>query len=121
MHDSVYEVIDKLHRAIAAKRKFPLIIGAGIQMSMKKYGKIFAKCIVNPCVLSWDNGNYFLAVYSNEAEDFMYYRVDKMSEVTILKTACNFTNMKKTQMLVYIQRNAFWYAYRKSPQGGVIF
>ena len=95
MHDSVYEVIDKLHRAIAAKKKVSFNYWGWNLDEHEKIRENVAKCIVNPCVLSWDNGNYFLAVYNNEAEDFMYYRVDKMAEVTILKTACNFTNMKK--------------------------
>ncbi|MDD4320566.1 MAG: WYL domain-containing protein [Acidaminococcaceae bacterium] len=95
MHASVYSAVDKIHKAIAIKKKVAFNYWEWILEKKEKVRRNTGKFVVNPCVLCWDNDKYYLAVYSNETRDFKYYRVDKMSEVTILDKPCDFATMKQ--------------------------
>ncbi len=95
MHESVYSAVDKLHKAIAKKKKISFNCWEWTLEKKEKVRKNSGKFVVSPCVLCWDNDRYYLAVYSNETRDFKYYRVDKMSEVIILDKPCDFATMKQ--------------------------
>ncbi len=51
------------------------------QRLLRKQGEYYT---VSPYALNWDDENYYLIAYDNEAEKIKHFRVDKMLEVSVL-------------------------------------
>jgi len=95
MHETIYYVVDKLHQAIAKKKQIAFNYWEWSLEKQEKVRKNGDKYTTNPCALCWNNDNYYLVTYSNKYKDFVHYRVDKMADVRILETACDFIGMDK--------------------------
>jgi predicted DNA-binding transcriptional regulator YafY len=95
MHETIYYVVDKLHQAIAKKKQIAFNYWEWDLEKQEKVRKNGDKYTTNPCALCWNNDNYYLVTYSNKYKDFVHYRVDKMADVRILETTCDFIGMDK--------------------------
>lgn len=90
MHESIYYNIDKIHKAIADKKQISFKYLEWTIDGGEKVRKNGGKYCENPCALCWDNDNYYLIAYNGKYEKFLHYRVDKMAEVSILDSDCEF-------------------------------
>lgn len=85
MNECILYNVDTLHNAIAENRK---IIFKYFDYDIKKQ-KIFRKngesYFANPLALTFDNENYYLIAYNEKYEDYVHYRVDKMTDIEISK------------------------------------
>ena len=83
MNESIYYFVDDVHRAITENKKIRF-----------KYMKWNEKkelvphrekpYTVSPWALSWDDENYYLIAYDEEADSIKHFRVDKMMSIEVL-------------------------------------
>ena len=81
MNESVYYHVDELSAAITADRTvrfryFEYTVSK--ERRFRRAGKIYE---VSPFALLWDNENYYLLAWDDEAATFKHYRVDKMADI----------------------------------------
>ena len=93
MHEAIYYTVDKIHEALAKKQQIAFKYSdwdVEKKEVVRKHGEMYT---TSPCALCWDNENYYLVTYSRKYQDFVHYRVDKMTNVSVLATPCDFTGM----------------------------
>ena len=83
MNESIYYFVDDVHRAIADDRKIRFDY---MKWNTKKEmeNRRDRPYIVSPWALTWDDDNYYLIAYDEEAEDIRHFRVDKMKSIEVL-------------------------------------
>lgn len=83
MNESIYYNVDEIHNGIASNRQ---ICFKYFEYSLNKE-KICKhngeKYCVSPFALTWDNENYYMIGYDNEAGILKHYRVDKMMDISV--------------------------------------
>lgn len=83
MNECIYYNVDAVHNAIAENKK---ITFQYFDYDIKRK-KIFRKngglYCTNPLALTFDNENYYLITYNEKYEDYVHYRVDKMTNIKI--------------------------------------
>jgi predicted DNA-binding transcriptional regulator YafY len=82
-NESIYYNVDALHTAILDKRKVSFKYfdyNAKKNRVYRKDGKIY---VVEPLGLSWDDENYYLITYSGKYDNYVHYRVDRMSNIAV--------------------------------------
>ena len=83
MNESIYYTVDHLHRAMQENHT---ITFQYFSWNMKKEkvlrhgGKIYH---VSPWALTWEDENYYLLAYDDEADAVKYFRVDKILHVNV--------------------------------------
>lgn len=78
MNESIYYNVDKIHSAISenVKIRFQYFEWAvPKEMRLRKNGAFYC---ISPWALTWDDENYYLLGFDEEAEIVKHYRVDKM-------------------------------------------
>ncbi len=83
MNESVLYSVDTLHEAIAGNRRisFQYMKWNGKKELVPRHeGKRY---VVSPYLLMWEEENYYLVAYDEEADGRRYYRVDKMANIRI--------------------------------------
>ena len=83
MNESVLYVVDTLHEAIAENRmiSFQYMKWNGKKELVPRYeGKRYR---VSPYLLMWEEENYYLVAYDEDAYGRRFYRVDKMADIKI--------------------------------------
>lgn len=83
-NECIYYNVDYIHRAIAENRKMSfryLEYTVEKKLRFRRNGKIY---LVNPLILSWDSGYYYLIAYDEAVSRLTHYRVDKMTQIQIL-------------------------------------
>ena len=88
MNESVYQIVDEIHRAIGANNQIKF---GYMQWSLEKKLVPHRKddYIVSPWALIWDNENYYLVAYDEKEKFIKHFRVDKIKEIRILDKARN--------------------------------
>lgn len=84
MNESIYYNVDIIHSAINANSKIKFQYfnwSVNKEMQKKKDGSYYE---VSPWALSWDDENYYLIAYDEEAKKIKHYRVDKMLKIDLL-------------------------------------
>ena len=83
MNESVYYIVDDIHRAISQNRQ---IMFEYMQWNLKKELEKRRKdpYRVSPWALIWDDENYYLVAYSEPDDCIKHFRVDKMKNITVL-------------------------------------
>lgn len=83
MNESIYYFVDDVHRAITENKK--------IRFEYMKWNTAKELVphrdrpyVVSPWALSWDDENYYLIAYDDEADSIKHFRVDKMKSIVIL-------------------------------------
>ncbi len=83
MNESIYYFIDDVHRAIAENRKISFEY-----MKWNEEKKMVRRredaYIVSPWALTWDDENYYLIAYDEEADSIKHFRVDKLKSIRVL-------------------------------------
>ena len=82
MNESIYYIVDDIHRAIAENRKIRFEYmrwNTAKRMESRKEG--FYE--VSPWALTWDDENYYLIAYDEAADGIKHYRVDKMKNIAV--------------------------------------
>lgn len=89
VNEKIYYNVDTLHSAVLNDRQitfkyFSWSVNFGSQCKIEKVerknGELYT---VSPWALCWDDENYYLIAYDNEAKMIKHYRVDKMESITI--------------------------------------
>lgn len=83
MNESILYLVDTIHEAIAENRmiSFRYMKWNGRkELEPRHNGKRY---LVSPYLLMWEEENYYLVAYDEQAQDRRYYRVDKMADIVI--------------------------------------
>lgn len=83
MNESIYYLVDDIHRAIAENRQISFKYMRWTKekkMVSRKEGLYQA----SPWALTWDDENYYMIAYDSEEGIIKHFRVDKMKSITIL-------------------------------------
>ena len=83
MNERVLYLVDTIHEAIAGNRmiSFQYMKWNGKKELVSRHeGKRY---LVSPYILMWEEENYYLVAYDEEADGRRYYRVDKMADIRI--------------------------------------
>lgn len=83
LNESIFYNVDTLHNAIASNRK---ITFRYFDYNIKRE-KVFRKnggyYCTNPVALTFDNENYYLIAYNEKYEDFVHYKVERMTDIAV--------------------------------------
>ena len=84
MNESIYYNVDALHNGISQNRKirfkyFDLTVTK--ERSYRKNGEYY---VISPYALTWDNQNYYLVAFDSEAGIIKHFRVDKMTDISMI-------------------------------------
>ena len=83
MNESIYYFVDDVHRAIAENKKIRFEYmkwNEQKKMVRRKDGSY----IVSPWALTWDDENYYLIAFDEEAGCIKHFRVDKLKSIEVL-------------------------------------
>ena len=83
MNGSIYYFVDDVHRAIAENKKIRFEYmkwNEQKKMVRRKDGSY----IVSPWALTWDDENYYLIAFDEEAGCIRHFRVDKLKSIEVL-------------------------------------
>lgn len=85
INESVYYNIDAIHTAINAGKKISFNYfdyNLSKTRTYRKSGELYTQ---TPLALCWNDDKYYLICYSAKYDNFVHYRVDRMSNVSVLK------------------------------------
>ena len=83
MNESIYYVVDDLHRAIAENKQIEFdYMSWNLKKEMEKRRN--EKYKVSPWALSWGDENYYMIAYDEKDRKIKHYRVDKMKSIRIV-------------------------------------
>ncbi|RKM59241.1 WYL domain-containing protein [Butyrivibrio sp. CB08] len=105
MNESIYYIVDEIHSAISNNQmiKFDYLTW---NLKKEMVPRKDEKYEVSPWALSWDDENYYLIAYDDEAEKIKHYRVDKIRNVEILdKKRQGKEHFKNFDMAAYARMN----------------
>ncbi len=83
-NETIYYNVDQIHKAILEDKKITFQYTEWTvkkQLVPKKSGQYY---VVSPWSLTWDDQNYYLIAYDEEANLIKHYRVDKMKYAEVL-------------------------------------
>lgn len=83
MNECILYNVDTIHNAIAENRKITFkYFDYNIKREkvFRKNGELYS---ADPLALTFDNENYYLISYNHKYEDYVHYRVDKMTDIKI--------------------------------------
>ena len=89
MNEGVYYNVDAIHEAIGSKRKIEFQYFDYNTNKHRVYRKDGETYCHTPVALCWNDDKYYLICYSPKYDDFVHYRVDRMSSVTICEEAAD--------------------------------
>lgn len=81
MDESIYYRVDDLHAAISEDRRIRFRYYEYTIEKKRVFRHDGAFYEVSPFALLWDNENYYLIAYDDEAEKIKHFRVDKLAEI----------------------------------------
>lgn len=87
INESIYYNVDKIHTAISANKKISFIYcqwSLNRELVPRGGGKVYS---ASPWELTWDDENYYMIGYDDEAQIMKNYRVDKMQKIEIIDDA----------------------------------
>jgi predicted DNA-binding transcriptional regulator YafY len=84
MNESIYYFVDDVHRAIADNRQISFeYMKWNLEKKMER--RRAEPYVVSPWALTWDDENYYLIAYDEDADRIKHFRVDKMKSIQILE------------------------------------
>ncbi|MCR5301770.1 MAG: WYL domain-containing protein [Lachnospiraceae bacterium] len=103
MNESIYYFVDDVHRAITSNRKIRFEY-----MEWNPEKTLVAHrdepYVVSPWALSWDDENYYLIAYDEEAGSIKHFRVDKMKNIEVLEEVrCGKDKFRQFDLAKYTQ------------------
>ncbi len=85
MNESIYYLVDEIHRAILQKKKISFFYfrwDLDKKEVLKRDGKRY---VASPFALMVDDENYYLLAYDDERQALRHFRVDKMQRLSLLE------------------------------------
>ena len=83
MNESIYYFVDDVHRAIAENRQISFeYMKWNTDRKMERRRE--EPYIVSPWALTWDDENYYLIAYDEDAGCIKHFRVDKLKSIRVL-------------------------------------
>ena len=83
MNESIYYSVDKIHVAISANAKIRFQYVEWTVTKETRVRKNGAFYEISPWALNWDDENYYLIGYDDEAKMIKHYRVDKIVKLEV--------------------------------------
>ncbi len=84
MNESIYYYVDDVHKAIADNKQIRFeYMKWNTEKKMVPHRD--RPHVVSPWALTWDDENYYLIAYDEEAGCIKHFRVDKMKNIQVLK------------------------------------
>lgn len=84
-NETIYYNVDQIHTAIMENKQIRYRYAEWTVKKELKPKKGGAAYTVSPWALTWDDENYYLIAYDQEADSIRHYRVDKMQRTCILE------------------------------------
>lgn len=84
LNEGIYYAVDTIYDAISKNRQISFRYFEWTPEGKKSFRKNGGLYIETPVSLSWDDENYYLIAYKEKYSAFTHYRVDKMTDITIL-------------------------------------
>lgn len=84
INEQIYYSVDTLHEAIAQKKKVRFQYFDYTMDKEKSYRKEGNFYYISPYSLLWDDENYYVIAYYEKYNNFVHYRVDRMSQVEMV-------------------------------------
>ena len=81
MNESVYYHVDEISAAISADRMIRFRYFEFTVQKERRFRRDGERYEVSPFALLWDNENYYLLAWDDEAGTMKHYRVDKMADI----------------------------------------
>lgn len=85
VNENIYYNVDKLHQAIADNRKVSFQYFDYNLEKEKVYRREGERYVISPYSLSWDDENYYVIAYYKKHDNFVHYRVDRMSGIEVIE------------------------------------
>ena len=85
-NETIYYNVDDIHTAIFANKEITFQYAEWTMQKKMRLKKNGAMYVVSPWALTWDDENYYLVAYDDEAGIIKHYRVDKMLHISVLET-----------------------------------
>ena len=84
MNESIYYFVDDVHRAIAENKKirFEYMKWNEEKKMVRRKDSLYT---VSPWALTWDDENYYLIAFDEEAGRIKHFRVDKLKSIEVLE------------------------------------
>jgi len=83
MNESAYCFVDDVHRAIAENRQISFVyMKWTTEKKLEKKREV--PYTVSPWALTWDDENYYLIAYDEDADRIKHFRVDKIKNIRVL-------------------------------------
>lgn len=86
MNESIYYNVDKIHSGISQNRKIRFKYFEYTVTKERRPRKNGAFYEMSPYALTWDDENYYLVAYDSEVDTIKHFRVDKMSDISVLES-----------------------------------
>lgn len=89
VNEKIYILVDSIHSAINSGKQIKFIYSywnVNKELVPKKNGEYYN---VSPWALTWDDENYYLIAYDEIDKKIKHYRVDKMSQISVLDVERN--------------------------------
>ena len=84
-NETVYYNVDQIHTAIMENRQIQYQYAEWTMQKELKPRKKGAVYTVSPWSLTWDDANYYLIAYDEDADCIKHYRVDKMQQICVTR------------------------------------
>lgn len=84
INENIYYNVDKLHQAIADNRKVSFQYFDYNLEKEKVFRRDGERYVISPYSLSWDDENYYVIAYYKKHDNFVHYRVDRMSSIELM-------------------------------------
>lgn len=85
MNESVYYNVDEISTAITRDRKIRFQYFEYTVSKERRFRRGGAWYAVSPFALMWDDENYYLLAWDEDAGKLKHYRVDKMARISVLE------------------------------------
>ena len=103
INESVYYNIDAIHSAINAGRRISFKYfdySTGKTRQYRRGGEPYHQ---SPIALCWNDDKYYLVCYSEKYDDFVHFRVDRMSDVAVCEEKVEKADVKRSRVSGHIR------------------
>ena len=104
MNDKVYYSIDQIHAAVNEGKKISFRYFDYSANKKPVYRKDGENYVTTPVTLCWSDDSYYMIAYSAKHDGLAHYRVDRMSDVSILHEGADAFDRKKFNITEHIKR-----------------
>ena len=89
MNESIYYNVDEIHAGISQGKKIRFRYFELDVHKNRRYRRDGAWYVASPYALTWDSENYYLVAFDDDNAGIRHYRVDRMSNITVLNEPCS--------------------------------